>query len=745
MSLSSSESSNHNFATVHEIYSDTSNQSLSENESHTYAETMNQTFVTVSLSSSESSNHNFSTVYQISSDTSNHSLSENESHTYPETMNQTLATVSRSSSETIKQEENLGLPCSKDNPNWVSTFCNLEDMSQTMLQALDAAMIVLSTDGVIYFVTENITTLLGYLSYEVMGRKLLGFLPDEEKNEVYQKISMKTPVSDSVGAHIDFCCHLKRGNTKPGVSPTYELVKFILTLRDICSKSFVFFGGFAPNCFCFESAATKFPAEDRFLLVGSVCVINTVILKELCSANQLHENSINHESDEEDSLGIHRYLQGKISGINPAAAAFFDDQVAQEKDEPEEFRPGDFDDCSSSVTSISSSEVIPESLTTTFHAFALESMMDPKRCQDPVDIEFPVDCSSLEEYQDSMKWEIPTVPEVLMTTVKQDILEDPETQEVLIKPVVQEDLPSSRIVTSHSAQVQQTASRHIINSPDSWVVEETPRKQSHKKVKCFPSDGRESKRFCTHPQLGAFTQGLENSSNTSTQYLQELRLQMQQKEELQMQQMENPKMQQKKKPKNKQWEELQMQLKEEPQMQQKEEPQMQPQILQKQLPDNQKRRKKQLKKQGEFRGSTLHMRPERFFGGNEDKDSENRGSESPSICLVEQQGAALAHSSKSVSIHRLLQSPDRPLPDFNTEDIIQVWLEPPESQGDFVEFDSWNASDSSSSQEQDSQKQVEAQEAQASATVGPERRRFIPVGEYNWDYLLRQQNHRPQP
>ena len=44
-----------------------------------------------------------------------------------------------------------------------------------------------------------------------------------------------------VGKHIEFCCHLKRGNVKHGSNPTYEYVKFILSIRDVSSgKQFSF-------------------------------------------------------------------------------------------------------------------------------------------------------------------------------------------------------------------------------------------------------------------------------------------------------------------------------------------------------------------------------------------------------------------------------------------------------------------------------------------------------------------------
>lgn len=43
-----------------------------------------------------------------------------------------------------------------------------------------------------------------------------------------------------VGKHTNFCCHLRRGNTKPD-GPTYEYAKFIMSVQDFFNgKQFSF-------------------------------------------------------------------------------------------------------------------------------------------------------------------------------------------------------------------------------------------------------------------------------------------------------------------------------------------------------------------------------------------------------------------------------------------------------------------------------------------------------------------------
>ncbi|EFB14219.1 hypothetical protein PANDA_013998, partial [Ailuropoda melanoleuca] len=122
---------------------------------------------------------------------------------------------------------------SREQSNWIPSFRSYEDFKCKTLQSLDGFMIILSTDGIIIFVAGNITCLLGHLPDEIVGKKLLSLLPDHEKNEVYRKIALKLPLSNSVGKHIDFCCHLKRGNVEHDSRPTYEYVKCFLTVKDI--------------------------------------------------------------------------------------------------------------------------------------------------------------------------------------------------------------------------------------------------------------------------------------------------------------------------------------------------------------------------------------------------------------------------------------------------------------------------------------------------------------------------------
>ncbi|KAI5934447.1 Circadian clock protein PASD1 [Manis javanica] len=177
---------------------------------------------------------------------------------------------------------------SGEEPDWIPQFHSCEDFKSMTLQSLDGFMIILGTDGVIIFVGENISSLLGHLPNEIIGKTLLSLLPFQEKKEVYKKIALKEPISDSdtdrflsnVGKHIDFCCNLRRGNVDYSGSFTYEYVKFTLTIKDISKEPLVLLSSFFPTCEKAQSCTTYLPLEDRFYLVGFISVLRTETLRD---------------------------------------------------------------------------------------------------------------------------------------------------------------------------------------------------------------------------------------------------------------------------------------------------------------------------------------------------------------------------------------------------------------------------------------------------------------------------------
>ncbi|GAB5584973.1 circadian clock protein PASD1 isoform X1 [Prionailurus iriomotensis] len=190
----------------------------------------------------------------------------------------------------------VNLETSRDISNWIPSFQSYEDFKCKTLQSLDGFMIILSLDGVIIYVGGSITCLLGHLPDEIVGKKLLSLLPDHEKSEVHQKIALKLPSSSSVGKHTDFCCHIKRGNDK-----------------HISNEPLVLFSSFFPSPSFAESCGTYLPLEDRFYLVGSICILRTQILRDLFTVEKAGEDiQLINDSDEEHLSTECRSVQGQI-------------------------------------------------------------------------------------------------------------------------------------------------------------------------------------------------------------------------------------------------------------------------------------------------------------------------------------------------------------------------------------------------------------------------------------------------
>ncbi|CAK7313717.1 Circadian clock protein PASD1 [Vulpes lagopus] len=216
-----------------------------------------------------------------------------------------------------KKEGTVNPETSRERSNWIPSFQSYEDFKCKTLQSLDGFMIILSTDGVIIFVAGNVTCLLGHLPNDLIGKKLLSLLPDNEKNEVYRKIALKLPLSSSVGKHIDFCCHFKRGDVEHSSSPTYEYVKFIITVKDISSEPLVLFSSFFPSHTYAESFPTYLPLEDRFYMVGSICLFKPQTLQELCAVNKAEDEVmlIQEDSNEEHVYPEYRKSKAKEEAL----------------------------------------------------------------------------------------------------------------------------------------------------------------------------------------------------------------------------------------------------------------------------------------------------------------------------------------------------------------------------------------------------------------------------------------------
>ncbi|XP_070460121.1 circadian clock protein PASD1 isoform X4 [Equus przewalskii] len=362
------------------------------------------------------------------------------------------------STTAVSQKEDKDSPeSSREQSNWVPSFHTYEDFNHMTLQSLDGFMIILSTDGVIIFVDGNISSLLGYFSDEITGKTLLSLLPDQEKDEVYEKIALEFPLSCS-GKHIEFCCHLKRGNVKHGSNPTYEYVKFILSIRDVSSELLVLFSSFFSRRSYDESYAVNLPLKDRFYLVGTVCVLRPQTLQELCTAKEAAEDIPAIEDSDEEHLSMeHRSVQGqRISSRmqflhdEPDAAASDVKQYGSQESVPVIQIESD----TSFDSSISSPETIPDSPATS----SLQSFESEHKVENVDEVEEVEEVDQMDEME-----EVEQVEEVeQIEQLEQEAQVEEVEQEAQVEEVEQE------------AQVEQVDQKNLLSSSLAADISDQP-------------------------------------------------------------------------------------------------------------------------------------------------------------------------------------------------------------------------------------------------------------------------------
>uniref|UniRef100_A0A8C6T2Y1 Neuronal PAS domain protein 2 n=1 Tax=Neogobius melanostomus TaxID=47308 RepID=A0A8C6T2Y1_9GOBI len=170
---------------------------------------------------------------------------------------------------------------------WKPSFLSNEEFTQLMLEALDGFLVALTTDGNIIYVSDSVSSLIGHLPSDMVDQNILNFLPEREHGEVYKLLSshmlMTDPISSSVlKTHIEFCCHLARGNIDPKEPPVYEYVKFVGDFK---------FQNNVPTSPCNGLELTiprtlQSSLEEQVCLIATVRLVTPQFLKDLCNVEE---------------------------------------------------------------------------------------------------------------------------------------------------------------------------------------------------------------------------------------------------------------------------------------------------------------------------------------------------------------------------------------------------------------------------------------------------------------------------
>ncbi|XP_062261398.1 neuronal PAS domain-containing protein 2 isoform X2 [Platichthys flesus] len=169
--------------------------------------------------------------------------------------------------------------------DWKPSFLSNEEFTQLMLEALDGFLVALTTDGNIIYVSDSVSSLTGHLPSDMVDQNILNFLPEREHGEVYKLLSSHMLMTDPIAAdfldseaHIEFCCHLARGNIDPKEPPVYEYVKFV--------GDFKFHNNVPRSCNGLELTlprSLQSALEEQVCLIATVRLVTPQFLKDLCN------------------------------------------------------------------------------------------------------------------------------------------------------------------------------------------------------------------------------------------------------------------------------------------------------------------------------------------------------------------------------------------------------------------------------------------------------------------------------
>ncbi|XP_076749742.1 circadian locomoter output cycles kaput protein Clock [Xylocopa sonorina] len=115
--------------------------------------------------------------------------------------------------------------------DWKPSFLSNEEFTHLILEALDGFIMVFSSSGRIYYVSESVTSLLGYLPNELENMTIYDITYEEDQSSLYNVLLSPAGTDDRQNIkkedQISFSCHIKRGGLNVQENPIYELVQFV--------------------------------------------------------------------------------------------------------------------------------------------------------------------------------------------------------------------------------------------------------------------------------------------------------------------------------------------------------------------------------------------------------------------------------------------------------------------------------------------------------------------------------------
>ncbi|GAB1861086.1 Circadian locomoter output cycles protein kaput [Camponotus japonicus] len=162
--------------------------------------------------------------------------------------------------------------------NWKPSFLSNEEFTHLILEALDGFIIVFSSNGRIYYVSESITSLLGYLPNELENTTIYNITYQEDQPHLYNVLLNPGNTRDKRAVkkedQISFTCHIKRGGFNFREDSVYELVQFIGYFRSATDDD-------VDNLLPSQKFSNTNASDNKLVFVGTGRLQTPQLIREL--------------------------------------------------------------------------------------------------------------------------------------------------------------------------------------------------------------------------------------------------------------------------------------------------------------------------------------------------------------------------------------------------------------------------------------------------------------------------------
>ncbi|XP_028982330.1 circadian locomoter output cycles protein kaput isoform X2 [Diachasma alloeum] len=113
--------------------------------------------------------------------------------------------------------------------DWKPSFLSNEEFTHLILEALDGFIIIFSSNGRIYYASESVTALLGYLPTDLANSTIYEITYQDDQSLLYNILLNPTPRNSppKSDTQVSFTCHIRRGSLDLRQNVTYERVHFV--------------------------------------------------------------------------------------------------------------------------------------------------------------------------------------------------------------------------------------------------------------------------------------------------------------------------------------------------------------------------------------------------------------------------------------------------------------------------------------------------------------------------------------